>query len=205
MTQNTCCCSAERPRICRWIWCQINDATLEHPWTEPKTCERWNPYKNADDGNQPSLCAAIRKANVSTKVGQSSVHWSRHIASTATASCPRYCFMVTLRFTDTASTALSFAIDLFSTNTHLQQFFLNRGVQCARFDPFSDDYTIFRREFNIFCASWQEVGPSPPVSSLSVGRNHQPLRSATRTWRLPAQKISDTCQVTKALVCEWSV
>ena len=51
--------------------------------------------RNAGDGNQPSLCAATRKADVSIKVGQSSLHWSRHIASTATTACPRYCFMVT--------------------------------------------------------------------------------------------------------------
>ena len=50
---------------------------------------------NADDGNQPSLCVATRKVDVSTKVGQSSLHWSRHIASTATKSCLQYCFMVT--------------------------------------------------------------------------------------------------------------
>ena len=75
--------------------CHIKGATLELRWTGPKTCERWNPYKNAEDENQPSLCAATRKADVSTKVGQSSLQWSRHIASTATTSCPRYCFMVT--------------------------------------------------------------------------------------------------------------
>ena len=63
-------------------------------WTEPNTCERWNPHKNEDDGNQPSLCAATSKADVSTNVGQSSLHWSRTIASTATTSCPQCCFMV---------------------------------------------------------------------------------------------------------------
>ena len=49
----------------------------------------------ADDGNQPSLCAATKKGDVSTKVGQSSLHWSRHNASIATTSCPQYCFTVT--------------------------------------------------------------------------------------------------------------
>ena len=50
---------------------------------------------------------------------------------------------------------------------------------------------------------------SPLVSSLSVVRNHRPLRSATRPWGLPALKLSDKCQVTKdnlcvsSLVCEW--
>ena len=38
---------------------------------------------------------------------------------------------------------------------------------------------------------------SPPVSSLSVARNHRHLRSATRSWGLPALKSSDRCQVTK--------
>ena len=51
---------------------------------------RWSPYRNADDGNQPNLCAATRK---SRRVNQSSLNWSRHTASTATTSCPRYCFM----------------------------------------------------------------------------------------------------------------
>ena len=37
-----------------------------------------------------------------------------------------------------ASTAPSFVID----HTDLQQFFLNRGLQCAKLDPFSDDNTI---------------------------------------------------------------
>ena len=41
------------------------------------------------------------------------------------------------RLSDTASTAPSFVIDLFSANTDLQQFFLNRDVQCAKLD-FSD-------------------------------------------------------------------
>ena len=60
---------------------------------QPKTCERWSPYINADDGSKPSLCTAMTKADVSTKVGQSSRRWSGHTASTPTTSCPRYCFM----------------------------------------------------------------------------------------------------------------
>ena len=50
--------------------------------------------------------------------------------------------MVTI--SDIASTAPSFVVDLSSANTDLQQFFLNRGLQCAKLDPFSDDNTIFR-------------------------------------------------------------
>ena len=46
------------------------------------------------------------------------------------------------RLSSTASTAPSFVIDLFGANTDLQQFFLNRGVQCAKLDLFFDDHTI---------------------------------------------------------------
>ena len=95
-TKSTCCCSGEPPLTCRWIWCHVKDGTLELRWTGPKTCECWSPHKNADDGHQPSLCAATRKADVSTKVGQRSRHWSRHTASTSTTSCPRFCFMAML-------------------------------------------------------------------------------------------------------------
>ena len=42
---------------------------------------------------------------------------------------------------------------------------------------------------------------SPPVSSLSVARNHRPLRSATRPWRLPALKMSCKCQAAKDSLC----
>ena len=38
---------------------------------------------------------------------------------------------------------------------------------------------------------------SPPVSSLSVARNHRPLPSATRPSEMPASKLSDRCHVTK--------
>ena len=143
--------------------------------------------RNAGDGNQPSLCAATRKADVSIKVGQSSLHWSRHIASTAT---PALGIASWSRLSDIASIAPSFVIDLFSANTDLQQFFLNGGAQCAKLEPFSDDNTIFRREFKRFCASWHVVGPSPPpASSLSVARNYRPVRSATQPWALPDFKM----------------
>ena len=42
---------------------------------------------------------------------------------------------------------------------------------------------------------------SPPVSSLSFARNHRPLRSAPRPWRLPALNFSDKCQVTRDNLC----
>ena len=92
---STWCCSAEPPQTCKWTWYHIKAATLQLRWIGPKTCERCSPYKNADDGSQPSLCAATREADVSTKVGQGSLCWSRHTASTATTSCPRFCFMAT--------------------------------------------------------------------------------------------------------------
>ena len=40
------------------------------------------------------------------------------------------------RLSDTASTGPSFMLDLFSANTDLQRFFLNRRIQCARLDLF---------------------------------------------------------------------
>ena len=41
----------------------------------------------------------------------------------------------------------------------------------------------------------------PPVSSLSFIRNHRPLRSAPRSWGLPALNFSDKCQVTRDNLC----
>ena len=113
------------------------------------------------------------------------------------------------RLSDTASTAPSFVIDLFSANTDVEQdveqFFLNRGVQCAKLDLFSDDNTISTsvQEILGILASGRTLAVmvSPPVSSLSVARNHRPLRSATRPWRLPALKFSCKCQVTKDSLC----
>ena len=68
---------------------------------------------------------------------RASLHWSRHIASTATTSCLQYCL------SDTALTASSFVIDLFNANTDVQRLFLNGCFHCARLYPFSDDTTIF--------------------------------------------------------------
>ena len=84
----------------------------------------------------------------------------------------------------TASTGPSFVTDFFSANTDVQQFFLNRGVQCAKLDPFSDDYTIFDENSKDFAPSGRTLAVmlSPPVSSVSVARNRRPLRSATRPW-----------------------
>ena len=201
--QNTCCCFAEPPRICRWISCHLKDATLELRWTEPKTCGLWSPYKNANDGYHPGLCAATRKADVSTKVGQSSLHWSKHIANTATTFCPRCCFLVT---------PLRHRLDC--------SVFCDRSLQCKhRFATvfpeqkctvcktrfFQITARFFRLEFKKFCASWQVFGLAvmlaPAVSSLSVARNHRPSRSATRSSGLPALQLSDKCQVTRDTMC----
>ena len=108
-----------------------------------KPCERLIPDKNADDGNQPSLCAVTRKADVSAKVSQSSVHWSGHTASTATTSCPRFCFLVTpLRHHLDCSV---FCDRSFQCRHRLKNGFSNRGMQCARLDTFSVDNTKIRR------------------------------------------------------------
>ena len=66
---------------------------------------------NVDDGNQPSLYAAARKADVSTKVGQSSRHWSRHTAKHCNNFLPLGTASLS-RHRDTTSTASSFVIDL---------------------------------------------------------------------------------------------
>ena len=56
--------------------------------------------KNAYDGSRPNLYAATRKADVSTKVSQSSLHWSRHTANISTTSCPRFYFVAMLHRLD---------------------------------------------------------------------------------------------------------
>ena len=123
-------------------------------------------------------------AKTRTMEVRASLHWSRHIASTATTSCLQYCL------SDTASTASSFVIDLFNANTDLQRLFLNGGIQCARPDPFSDDNTIFSTRIQaILCilASGRTLAVmlSHPISSLSFGRNHRPLRSASIISKIP--------------------
>ena len=171
---------------------------LELRWTGPKTCERWSPYKNADDGSQPSLCAATRKADVSTKVGQSPLHWSRHTASTATTACPRFCFMVMPHRHHLD--CFVFCDRSLQRKHRFTTVFLEQGKQCAKLDPFSGDTKKFATRIQlILCilASGRTLAVmlSPPVSSLSVARNHRLLRSATRPCGLPALKLSDRCQV----------
>ena len=110
--------------MCRWIWCHIKDATLELRWTEPKTCERWNPHKIADDGNQPK-CTSLRKKRTcqpklvrARSIGPGTMRTLQQPPATGIASLSR--------LSDTASTAPSFVIDLFSANTDLQTFFLEQ-------------------------------------------------------------------------------
>ena len=87
--------------------------------------------------------------------------------------------------------------------------FFIRGLQCARHDPFPHDNTICSTRIQgILCilavVRTLALMLSPPVSLLSVARNHRPLPSA-RPWGLPDWKFSDRCQVTRdsPLVCEW--
>ena len=75
-------------QTCKNLWYQIKAATLELRWTGPKKREHWNPYINADGGGRPNLYDATKRADVSTKAGQSSLHWSRRIASIATTLLP---------------------------------------------------------------------------------------------------------------------
>ena len=69
--------------------------------------------------------------------------------------------------TEATSTASSFVIDLVSAGTDLQRFFLKKGVQCARLEPFHDDNRIFDEHsrdvvhLKRCCASGEVVGPSP--------------------------------------------
>ena len=107
---------------------------------------------------------------------------------------------------DTTSTASSLVIDLFSASIDLQRFFLNRGVQCARLDPFSDDNAKFRREFKSFflhLGKRSDPRRNAIVTSILTlcCQNSSSLRCATRPWGLPAPKISDKCQVTKDTLC----
>ena len=72
---------------------------------------------------------------------------------------------------DTALAALASVLDLISLSNDLQRFLLNRGIQCARPDPFSDDDTAFStriREILRMLASGRTLAVmlSPPVSFL---------------------------------------
>ena len=177
-----CCCSAEPPRLCRWTLCHVKDATLELRETEPKTCERWNRYKKAGRWHSAK---SVRRCEKSGRVNQS---WSE-LAPLVQAHC-EHCnnllpsVLLHGHASPTPPRLLRlFVIDLFSANTDLQQFFLNRTVPCAKTRSFFLMTTqLFRRSFKRFCASWQVVGPLPPASSLSVARNHRLLRGATRPW-----------------------
>ena len=80
-------------------------------------------------------------------------------------------------------------LDLFSPSTDLQTFFLNRGIQCARLDPFLMTTKFFSTRIQeVLCilaiGRTLAVMLSPPVTSLSSARKRRPLRSATRLWRL---------------------
>ena len=73
------------------------------------------------------------------------------------------------RLTDTASTAPFVVIDLFSAHTDLQRFFLNRRYTVRKTQSFFLMTTqFFRREFKIFCASWQVVGPRRNALATSI-------------------------------------
>ena len=110
------------------------------------------------------------------------------------------------RFSDTASTASLSVLDLFSSGTDLQRFFFleQRCTVRKTRSFFSDDNTVFSTRIQeILCilASSRTLAVilSPPVSSLSIARNHRPSRSATRPWRQPALTFSDCCCVAACL------
>ena len=65
--------------------------------------------------------------------------------------------------TDTASTASSFVIDLFTASTDLQRLLLDKVLHSAKLNSILSEMTtqFFRREFNRFCASWHVVRFSP--------------------------------------------
>ena len=51
--------------------------------TKGKVTGQWNLCKNKDDVSRPSQYDATKRADVSTRLGQSLLHWSRHIESFA--------------------------------------------------------------------------------------------------------------------------
>ena len=111
--------------------------------------------KNANDGYHPCLCAATRKADVSTKVGQSPLRCSWLIVSTATTFCPRYCFMVT------------------PTRHRLDcSVFCDRSLQCKHrvANPifFLITTRFFRVEMKRCCASWIVFGPRRNARASSI-------------------------------------
>ena len=121
---------------------QPTQRTLELRWTGPRNRQRWNPCKEEDDGSRPNLHDATERADVSTKAGPSSLHWSRRSASIGTTSCPRYCFMVTL---------LRHRLDCFVFGRHrFVTFFLEQSNTVLGLDPFSDDH-IFTEVQEMLC------------------------------------------------------
>ena len=159
------------------MWYHVEDATLELRWTEPKICERWNPHKKKPTMEVSQIFMPPREKRTcqpklvrARSIGPGTLRTYQQPLALGFASWP--CF--------TASTAPSFVIDILSANTDLQQFFLNRGVQCANSIHFSDDNAQFSTSIQemlriLVIGRTHAVILSPPVSSLSVARNHRLL------------------------------
>ena len=114
---------------------------------------------------------SVRRCEKSGRVNQSWSELHQHPAvSFASWSC----------LPDTTSTASSPVIDLFSSGTDWQRFFLNRGFQCAKLDPFSVENNFLDENSRDFehVGKWSDprrsalatsiVAPSCPKSSTSA-------------------------------------
>ena len=87
----------------------------------------------------------------------------------------------------TTSTAPSFVIDLFSANTDIQQFFLNRGVQCAKLDPFCLMTTQFFDYNSRDCAhprKWSDPRRDALAASIFAHSWQKPSTCAKRDTTL---------------------
>ena len=116
-----------------------------------------------------SVQKRTKRADVSTRPGQSSLHWSTRTASTATpalgiASCSR----LRHRLNCFASSAGS------SKPKHrLATFFLEPRCTVCETRSFYDDHTVFFDENSrSFCASWQVAEPLPERSRHQYPRSH---------------------------------
>ena len=178
------------PQRIRYKWYRIT-AALEIRWTGPGIRERWNPRKRAHDGSRPRQHDATKKKRwCQPDLVKSLLYWSGHIASSATASCPRCFFLVT---------PLRRLVGCFAFSgrprTDLQRFLPKPEYTVCQTRSLMTK-KICRREFEILAQGRTlAVRLSPPVSSLSMASNRRPFRSVVQPRRLPALSSSDRCRV----------
>ena len=187
-------------QTCRCICYHIRAAILELRWREPKIRERWSPYRSA---RKERTCQPdpVRARSIGPRALQALHSTLLSVLLPAHAS-------------DTASTASPLALDLPSPSTDLQRFFLNRGVQCARLDPFMMTTQFFSTRIQeVFVRLGRWPNPSRNALAISIlaliSQRPWPLRSATRPWGLPGLPLFDGRQTVRdnlfaAACCEWA-